>query len=1133
MPILEGDIKLMQSQRMTDNENGGGRITGNPVEDGKSNGIFDDVSDLDRAYGRTSLRRVFPAVLTDTTDMYFGAHVIIDQIPNDPNVAVLAFQAGGPAATRDVARERVESYVTTGPISRMRLLGDQLAGQRSIQTWQKPEAPLPEIGDVHALSTEEGEGEGELQFVRVNEIDHEVREFEFLEGGKIMTFERRVITMGLSTTLRNRVYGMQPKITTDQPDTVLREGQYADAARYYGVTRLADAASLGDRQIQVDDIFSPIVPSTTVEDPVIDVQAGGGVTVTLESGGYSYEIAQIASTQLTEVELNNRGYNYVASLSPLPAPGTLVINYRSQGKWYTLTDEDGVGDVTGQGAGRIDYTTGSVSVTLKGLPDVGTAILYAWGTKVHYTDRAGYPVPLDVPSMKFKLEAGGVVPGTITARWTSGGVEVTATDDGKGLLTGSASGRVVYGFRDTTNGDRVGEAWLRFNPGAWPDDNSNVVLDYEFGDGYTDTFNPSPDESGMVSLQVPNAPLKPGSLAFEWKVKRTDVHNEYHTDWDWDYLRGGQYVDDQWEERRDDSTTVTYRAYDDGDGGIQGFAGTIDYDTGLITLEVEKIHEYKEWSDYDYDDHVDADKRWGDSTLADVFESGSSLLVLSQPQLMESELQTVTKSTVPLSLELMPLIQDQIIPTTLKFSFMGDTYVDRQGTLYRSIDAQGAGIYAGTVDYGTGRVIIETWPRNDSSNPSISVVSLVSTFGIWTYSNVFFRTPGSPIQPGGFTLQASTYDGRLVTGQGEFTGEIVGDEMDGSIDYETGVVDVRFGKEVSDASLTAEEKDEPWYNPANVEAGMIWRPTQVIPSTARFNAVVLTSLPLDADLLGLDPVRLPPDGRVQAYRPGDIVVVHQTETKAWPAGVATGATLSMGRTRLSLIRTEDANGATVDATMFDADLDAGTVTIVGTPDTVAHPEPWTAHHRIEDMLLLGDVEVGGRLTLKGQLSHDYPANETLVSSALIAGDLRARVANLFDQSTWQGVWEDEQQGDEPTGEYNDITYPITVTNRGAITERWALIFTSTSSFRIVGETVGEIGSGTINEDAAPLNPNNGVPYWTIKAGGWGNGWSAGNVLRFNTEGSNFGLWLARTVLPGDPAGDSDVFRLQIRGNVNA
>ena len=67
------------------------------------------------------------------------------------------------------------------------------------------------------------------------------------------------------------------------------------------------------------------------------------------------------------------------------------------------------------------------------------------------------------------------------------------------------------------------------------------------------------------------------------------------------------------------------------------------------------------------------------------------------------------------------------------------------------------------------------------------------------------------------------------------------------VSFETGVVRVMFGKRVADTSLTAAEKSESWYDAAAVDDdGMIWRPTQIIPSTARFNAVVLTTLPHQA-----------------------------------------------------------------------------------------------------------------------------------------------------------------------------------------------------------------------------------------------------------------------------------------------
>ncbi|MFQ2824529.1 hypothetical protein, partial [Aeromonas allosaccharophila] len=72
MTILSGDIKLMASQRMTDTEDGGGRITGKEIVSGEHNSMFPDISDLDRAYGVVNLRKVFLAVQTDDTDTLDG-----------------------------------------------------------------------------------------------------------------------------------------------------------------------------------------------------------------------------------------------------------------------------------------------------------------------------------------------------------------------------------------------------------------------------------------------------------------------------------------------------------------------------------------------------------------------------------------------------------------------------------------------------------------------------------------------------------------------------------------------------------------------------------------------------------------------------------------------------------------------------------------------------------------------------------------------------------------------------------------------------------------------------------------------------------------------------------------------------
>jgi hypothetical protein len=156
-----------------------------------------------------------------------------------------------------------------------------------------------------------------------------------------------------------------------------------------------------------------------------------------------------------------------------------------------------------------------------------------------------------------------------------------------------------------------------------------------------------------------------------------------------------------------------------------------------------------------------------------------------------------------------------------------------------------------------------------------------------------------------------------------------------------------------------------------------------------------------------------------------------------------------------------------------------------------------------------------------------------VSSALISADLKARVSVVFDQQTWNGTsWLDALSGTAATGTFNDVLSPIVVTNKGAITERWALQFTSTTTFNLIGEHVGVIAMGSINSDLAPINPATGAAYFTLHAVGWGIGWAAGNILRINTVGAMFPVWVVRTIQQGPNTGTEHSFTLLSRGDVD-
>jgi hypothetical protein len=184
------------------------------------------------------------------------------------------------------------------------------------------------------------------------------------------------------------------------------------------------------------------------------------------------------------------------------------------------------------------------------------------------------------------------------------------------------------------------------------------------------------------------------------------------------------------------------------------------------------------------------------------------------------------------------------------------------------------------------------------------------------------------------------------------------------------------------------------------------------------------------------------------------------------------------------------------------------------------------------MLPVTDTELDGTLTLGAALTHAYGTTGTYVSSALRFGDMAARVSNVFDQATWTGVWSDALIGSQATGQYNDVLYPLEVSNAGAISERWRLTFTGASTFQVIGENSGVIGTGSTGADCAPVNPLTSLPYFIIRATGWGAGWSVGNNLRFNTTGAAAPIWMVRTILPGATlAGDS--IDVQLRGDVDA
>lgn len=496
----------------------------------------------------------------------------------------------------------------------------------------------------------------------------------------------------------------------------------------------------------------------------------------------------------------------------------------------------------------------------------------------------------------------------------------------------------------------------------------------------------------------------------------------------------------------------------------------------------------------------------------------------------------VTKSktfaTSPIVLNLTPDTGQPIVEGSIFFKLSNtEHYYDRNGIMYRSIDARtGGGLHAGTVNYATGECIITEY-AGDIDVKAIKLESLATELGKQSITEAHFRTPGAPVRPGSFYVAGVLLDGTPWNATADFSGVITGDYVQGGIDVETGLVNLYFGGTVDPAGNELEE----WYSVENIRPdGKLWVPIPVAAESVAYNCVVYSYLPLDADLIGIDPVRLPTDGRVPIIQKGDTAVIHNTKNDALPAPLTAGQIIGLTRVNVSIIELYDANGVYVpSAGRYTVDLKLGTVTINDPINLAGFAEPLTAMHRIEDMVLVTDTQINGQLSLSSAITHDYELDGTYVSSAIEFGDLAAKITNIFDQKTWTNAWSDILIGDACIANYNSVTNPFITTNQGSIAERWMLKFTSATTFDVIGENVGVIVEDhPITQTCAPINPATAVPYFTIDYEGWGAGWVTGNMVRFNSFAANHHLWLVRTTLPGPVTEPNDEFTLQIRGDAD-
>lgn len=1177
MSIKVEDVKLLESERMTDTNDGGGRMTGTEIVSGQLNNMFSNISRLDRTYGDVSLRKAYMAVQSQDTDTYLGAHAIITDPPSDPKIAVTMFSTGSVSDERADAQDRIESYVTVGPLSPYYLFGNQPKGAKAISLLGRVESPLPEVGDVLDLSVENGAIVTAEQYVRIQDVASEIRTFTDDQGD----FTRKVVTLTITAALRQTYLGAEAsRYTSVVPPTRVRLTTVADASTYYGVSRLNLVAAANALEVTVDSITAQLVPATTRETAVAGaspglalsyiaagvaqpLQAGGapryqyrGVlpgsvsasvpagnaidaagnlvvgsstvgTVDYESGrfdgttvfGGSYVPAATASsathTLAVDVTLANQGTVYVVTLPSIPAPGTLSVAFRYLGKWYTLRDTAADGSMQGsssaEGGGTIDYLSGAVTLTLGAVPDVGSKIVYAWGDPTSYAMHAG-DLTVDTPTVTFLLSGFPVKPGSLALSWESNGVAKSATVNAAGTISGDATGTVVY-----LNGLVI----LRPSASAFPDSSAKLVATYVQADGQKGNVTGAYG-GGVITFDFPESvvPLKPGMVSGKIAgFAGTGGADLYFKDDGAGNIVTAYELAPKTEGLKQADVTGQQPI-------ITVNAGTIDYASGHVVIQPGTVASNGFAMTGVYTGlTVIVKGGWQATQLTSTFVAAPIIQYQAQ-RASAGETSTDESIDFPgVKMVLTRTVVDPVLPGSVWFTWGGKTYIDRQGKILRDMDpSNGSAVEAGTIDYTTGSVVLNNY--GSTTGGAVSLKALVTQYGTMPVSYAAFRTPGSPLRPSTFALQAIRTDtGEVISATSNSNGDIIGTWIGGKVDNDIGFAQVQFGSYVSAAG----NENEPWYDPANVVGSNVWKPILVDPTTIKFNCVVQTTLPLSADVLGIDPVRLPLTGRVPIFRDGDVIVVHERKAVSWPVSVSAGQAVTLPGAPFGQLDLTDASGNEVSTQYYTVDMDTGVVTMASSLSGLA--QPLTASVVVEDMVLVSSVDLSGRLTLAAPLSRSY-STSALVSSALLFGDLQAQNPVFFSQQTWQNVWSDILSGSTTTAQYNRTLFPLSVVNADATTERWAFIFQGPTSGVIVGETLGQIGTFSTAADASPLNPITGKPYFTLRKDGWGSGWGVNNVLRFNTIGPNAPIWFARTVLPGAEATLGDSFRVQMRGDAD-
>jgi len=1188
--IIQDEVNLYKSVNQTDTPSGGGRMGSTMVNCGAMNNLFGDITRMDRLTGRVQLRKVWMRIDDDTDDMYGGSHVCLSIMPDDPSVSIIMFDTDDWDDLRSDIKTRIEAYTvdsgvsagtatTLYPITPNALVFTvkikevdiyqsyieygEAAYSHIVQQWEGTSTSWTfdvNVGDTIKI------GGATPEYVQVKRIE-DMTETNINEHNQQRNSTYRNVFV-VSAFQLNHIAGLT--FTKTKPDV---------AWRCYGTVPLGTNVVIGD-------VVLPVVSTKTRVCPVIEgfseIEEYNPLPVSQlvpyeyvpELHTNVYGIVRSYFSEWIPVVKNQIVYVYQVEF-PGITTNSCVISVRNNKNWYEIRD-NGFGVLIGNGSGTVDYDEGIVTIVIPPelAPDDNTHIFVKYKTTVGFEEvndvvcgpLQDYTIPIDLSGTK-------IVPGTILLELTTSYGVFRIRDNGVGGL--SSDRNLFTSASPYYSADMVTVSNQMFR-------SNEYYYQYLYSAGtfyeYTSTDGVSPWEGTLVSAAGGTGGYLPlNQFAYSicdngtWQIGLQVLGLAYiGSGGDTAkklYYRDGVSVGPYWNEctwsGSGDATVDVVSVCHVEETGLQNDVGlafmsyvafartktdcfwhsTNGTTFALLPLPalqmnvsfVTFIKAHDETNDTYYGAFMLSNATG--SVIKFLFRNNIGNIVLSSsvPAPLGGNITALDGRTgnnyAWASYYTGPTgngaiarcgITARIAPANPNFPLFHSYWVNFQPRLTPVPTASGRGMGVacdknGHICYASGwghaTLLHNYYFSADGGN---TWYCIQATDRIYLTANQVAYNPNT--NPPTF-VGAIFHSGSIERGSVSFNIISYPFEQVGTIDYDTGIGELTDGYPLTESPV----------------ARFYYKQR----SSKKIGILLSGVRELQVNSLEVWALKEGATETVTISEVGGVIVGDGTMTINHEAAYALvefddDLTLDTIKCKFGSLTFTRVNDLELDGDRFPID---GMVPAFYPNDVVVVRDGTNA-----DMGVVMAV-TDDNIVIANPLSHDFLASNTIITNAVVKGDLQATYNTFFTQQSWDGTtWSDTQSGPPADGAYTEAGNIIMV-DRGSEKTRWVVIVTNVIvdldyvidvESEDHGIVVSGISAGTGHGATIVNNPNftgPDGPYLTINEAFWGAGWQTGNIIRFNTEEAGAPFWIARVINAESSGVTADSTTVEIRGDI--